>query len=576
MVDFRVPYLNRVLKPLISLLGGAKATKLLYECFADLGLTPFILKPATYHELVQALTERLKEQHLADDAAIESLSNNWSIDAIAEDEVLSLDDTTDEKVILPSDADSICRFLSDAALKGSVAGFTVGDDEPNEAQKAVLDATGLVLNSISKLKENDESPYSAQAGTLLATQLERYERITAFSRNINTVDMDRLREKMTLLADVLAVGEVAVFTSSDSGSYEPFYVSVEGALDDFEVSLLLASIAEEVALRRNVVSGFEQELENSYQESVISAGLPQYWAAFPLLMENDFLGAVIVFDDANDIYTEDEANAILRVCNHIASALQSCIHHAKVRKLQQMLDDELRGVGSVQKRLLPEILPKLKGCEVSAYYQPSGRASGDYYDVVRTSESSLSFVVADVSGHGAPAAVVMAMSKTAFRLLLSQMNSLDSMFPVFNNFLCDNLAPDMFVTAMGGIIDTTNGEIRYTSAGHNPAIIARAETKTCELLDEHDMLLGVLPDQQFTTSTCRFSRGDKLIVYTDGITEAKGNGGEEFGLPRLIEAIKKASNTSSVDVARSIISAVTIHMQGQPPHDDMTLLIFSF
>jgi sigma-B regulation protein RsbU (phosphoserine phosphatase) len=90
------------------------------------------------------------------------------------------------------------------------------------------------------------------------------------------------------------------------------------------------------------------------------------------------------------------------------------------------------------------------------------------------------------------------------------------------------------------------------------------------------MLLGVMPDQKFTSTPVKVAKGDKLIIYTDGITEAKDDADEEFGVARLIKAVKKASDTSAGDVAHSIIAAVTEHTGGQEPDDDMTLLIFSF
>jgi len=576
LADFRKPYVNRVLRPLFSALGSARAATLLYECFEELGLSPFTLNASGYHELALTLYGRLKQERLIDDDSIERLSDNWGLDNVSESAFLDAGrDAREEAIVLPSDAKSLCKAVSDVVLRGSLAKFQTAG-EPNDTQRTVSDVMGLVFSSISRLKEGEANPYSAQSGALLATQLERYERITAFSRHINTVDIERLRKKIALLPDVLAVGDVAMFIADESGAYEAFYIGMPQAADDFGVGLLLASLAEEVATRRSPISGFEQEFAGSYHDAIVAAGFPPHWVAFPLLMEDSFLGAVIVFDESSDIYTEDETNVILRVCNHIASALQSCIHHENVRRLQQRLDDELRGVGSVQKRLLPGALPRLPGCEVSAYYRPSGRASGDYYDVVKTSDDTLSFIVADVSGHGAPAAVVMAMSKTAFRLLLLQGTSIDQMFPEFNDFLCDNLSPDMFVTALGGTINVSAGVLKYVSAGHTPAILSRTETGECEMLTQHGMLLGVLPDQEFPSAKVLVAEGDKLIVYTDGITEAKDEANEQFGVTRLIEAIKEASDSSAGDVAHSIILAVTNHAGGQLPDDDMTLLVFSF
>lgn len=576
MADFNKPYLERVLKPLFSVLGQPKAADLLFESFEELGLSPFTLDASGYHELVVSLYGRLAEDRLIDSKTLKHLSSNWDLDKVPESEVLgSESDSIGRTVVLPADPKSMCETVSGAVLKGTLAKFQVSD-QSNEMQRNVSNAMGLMTNSISKLKEASTDLYSHQTGAFLAAQLERYERMTAFSSQINTVDMQRLREKIKLLPDVLAVDNVAMFVADESGAFEPFYISMEEVAEDFSVGLLLASLAEEAGKRRGVVSGFEEALADIYHDSIASAGISPFWVAFPLLVEDTFLGAVIVFGESSDIYTEDETNAIMRVCNHLASALQSCIHYKSVKNLEERLDSELRGVGTVQKRLLPEVLPQLPGCEVWAFYQPSGRASGDYYDVVKTPEGTLSFIVADVSGHGAPAAVVMSMSKTAFRLFLSQGTSIERMFPKFNDYLCDNLSADMFVTAMGGSIDVAAGLLQYISAGHSPAILSQARTGECAVLGEHGILLGVLPGQEFPPTSVRIDKGDKLIIYTDGITEARNDLNEEFGQERLIEAIKKASASSAEELANDIIGAVTKHTSGLEPNDDMTLLIFSF
>jgi len=576
LADFNKPYLERVLKPLSSALGQSKAANLLFESFEKLGLSPFTLDASGYHELVVSLYGRLAEDKLIDNETLKRLSTNWDLDKVPESEVLGPQTDSPERTIaLPDDPKSMCQTVLDTVLKGTLAKFQVSD-ESNEMQRSVSKAMGLVMNSISKLKDPSTGLYSRQATAFLAAQLERYERITAFSRQLNTVDMERLREKIKLLPDVLAVDDVAVLVADESGTFEPFYVSMEEVADDFTMGLLLASLAEEAGKRRGVVSGFEETFADMYHDSIASAGFSPYWLAFPLLIEDKFLGAVIAFGESSDIWTEDETNAIMRVCNHLASALQSCIHYKNVKNLEERLDRELRGVGTVQKRLLPEVLPQIPGCEVWAFYQPSGRASGDYYDVVKTSEGTLSFIVADVSGHGAPAAVVMAMSKTAFRLLLAQGTPIEHMFPKFNDYLCDNLSADMFVTAMGGSIDVAAGLLQYISAGHSPAILLQAKTGECEVLSEHGILLGVLPGQEFPATSVRIAQGDKLIIYTDGITEAKNGANEEFGEKRLIEAIKQASASSAEEMANNIIDAVTKHTNGLAPNDDRTLLIFSF
>jgi len=213
LADFNKPYLERVLKPLSSALGQSKAANLLFESFEKLGLSPFTLDASGYHELVVSLYGRLAEDKLIDNETLKRLSTNWDLDKVPESEVLGPQTDSPERTIaLPDDPKSMCQTVLDTVLKGTLAKFQVSD-ESNEMQRSVSEAMGLVMNSISKLKDASTGLYSRQATAFLAAQLERYERITAFSRQLNTVDMERLREKIKLLPDVLAVDDVAVLVA---------------------------------------------------------------------------------------------------------------------------------------------------------------------------------------------------------------------------------------------------------------------------------------------------------------------------------------------------------------------------
>ncbi|MCD6328316.1 SpoIIE family protein phosphatase [bacterium] len=576
MADFSRAYLRRVKQPLFSKLGSSQAKSLLFEVFCELNLSPFNLSASDYHILVTVLEERLEQRQLVNAKMLSHLKGDWSVDSVTEIEVLGDEsETSSDKEELPSEPESLCEAISDAAISGSLAGFRLPSN-PSPMQQSVLQFMQLVLNTISTLKEQTEGPEVMRANELVAAQLERYERITAFSRQINTLDMEYLRKKLALLPYVLGVEDVAVLVFGADGLCEPFYVSVEGAESDLGMSMLLASLAEETVKRCGVISGFEPEFASSYQDVILDAGFSSNWLAIPLLIEDVFLGAVIVFDDSNDLYTEDEVNVIVRVCNHMASALQSCLQHKNVGLLRQRLDDELQGVGSVQEKLLPQTLPKTRGCEIAAFYKPSGRASGDYYDVKKISDTVISFMVADVSGHGAPAAVVMAMCKTAFRLFLKQHLPISKMLPQFNDFLCSTLNPEMFVTAVAGRIDIQSGVLEYVSAGHCPAILIRGATGKHELLTNRDVILGVLPNQTYNSTSVPLRKGDRLVFYTDGVTEAVDEDGSAFGTDMLIETIENAPSLSAEELIGKIVTTVIDFMGSVDPDDDITLLVFSF
>ena len=255
-------------------------------------------------------------------------------------------------------------------------------------------------------------------------------------------------------------------------------------------------------------------------------------------------------------------NLVLR--NQLGSALKS-------------LDRELQAVGEIQRSLLPESLPVIPGFELAAHYQTSARAGGDYYDFFRLENGGWGLFIADVSGHGTPAAVLMAITHAIAHAQPRAHTPPGAML----NYLNDRLAlaytrGGTFVTAFYAVLDPVKRTITYSRAGHNPPRLVR-ENQVVSIDGEGGLPLGILTDQKYEQATVTLQRGDQLLLYTDGITEAmspirNGNPRELFGLDRLDNLLLNSPASSAQECIDRVRTAVTTFGEAALPNDDQTLI----
>lgn len=190
----------------------------------------------------------------------------------------------------------------------------------------------------------------------------------------------------------------------------------------------------------------------------------------------------------------------------------------------------------IQQALLPSSIQPLDGCDVAARWQPAAGLGGDCYDVLRFSNTRAAISIADVVGKGLPAALLMSNLQAAVRAFATADASTRVVATNVNRLLSRNIAVGKFVTFCYLVIDTAAGTIDYANAGHNPPLLLRADG-TVEELGATGVVLGVFPDSDYERRTTRFLPGDRLICYTDGITEAADRHGHEFGTSGIIAAV---------------------------------------
>ena len=268
----------------------------------------------------------------------------------------------------------------------------------------------------------------------------------------------------------------------------------------------------------------------------------------------------------------DLANRVL-TANLFGRATSNLLAATRLREAHAELDHELKRVADLQRSLLPLQLPNIPGLDIAASYKTAARAGGDYYDFFDLGDGRWGLWIADVSGHGTPAAVVMAMLRTMLHGRCDCESDPGAMLSFTNRMLCAQADryDGMFVTAFYGLYDPRDGTLHYASAGHPPPLLVDPRIRVRELDAAQALPLAVDRACDFPECRDRLTPGDTLLLYTDGITDAMNEKGEPYGRDRLLSCV-----CEDVPNARHIIDCVTCKLLGftdnRPQADDQTLV----
>jgi sigma-B regulation protein RsbU (phosphoserine phosphatase) len=250
--------------------------------------------------------------------------------------------------------------------------------------------------------------------------------------------------------------------------------------------------------------------------------------------------------------------------------LEQAVAHGNVVLSQQK--EEMTRALEIQKSLLPKTLPQVPGAEIAGGWQPARTVGGDYYDVIQLDDYNLGICIGDVAGKGIAAALMMANLQAAFRAFATPDASPAAVCAKLNTFLCGNIASDKFITFFYAVLNVKNWTLRYENAGHCPALLLKSSGRA-EVLRGEGAVLGILPDWSYADSTAQLERGDRLLLYTDGIAEAANQQGEELGEERLVRCARSKNGTAE-EIHRNVMEQVTKFCSANF-HDDATLLVVS-
>jgi sigma-B regulation protein RsbU (phosphoserine phosphatase) len=261
--------------------------------------------------------------------------------------------------------------------------------------------------------------------------------------------------------------------------------------------------------------------------------------------------------------------------NLFGRAAQSLVLSSQLREAYEALDKELRVVGDIQRKLLPPALPRIDTMDLAVHYETSKSAGGDYYDFFPLPDGRWGILVADVSGHGTPAAVVMAITHSITHSFPGPPERPGVTLGYINRRLSERYTTGMgrFVTAFYGVYDPKTRELVYSNAGHPPPRVKRcADGSVLSLEGASGFPLGLDADAEFGEASHTLVRGDQVVFFTDGITETFNPAHDMFGLEGVDRAIELCRADVN-EVIRAILGAVNEFAAGRPADDDRTLLV---
>jgi phosphoserine phosphatase RsbU/P len=259
---------------------------------------------------------------------------------------------------------------------------------------------------------------------------------------------------------------------------------------------------------------------------------------------------------------------------HLLSTLRQEIEAGRERRRAEAAERrELAEALKIQRRLLPQHVPQIDGWEIAASWQPASGVGGDCFDAIRFGESRIALSIADVVGKGIPAALLMSNLQAAVRAFASEATEPQALCHQVNRILCGNIAEGRFISFFYCVLDATTGVLTYANAGHYLPMLVRADGDV-ERLGDGGPVLGVIADAEYSQAHVALGPGDRLVLFTDGLTEARSDSDEEFGEQRLLDAAVQHRACSAPALQARLADAVAAFTGGQL-QDDATLIVLA-
>ncbi|MBR5230336.1 MAG: SpoIIE family protein phosphatase [Firmicutes bacterium] len=288
---------------------------------------------------------------------------------------------------------------------------------------------------------------------------------------------------------------------------------------------------------------------------------------------NDTLGEIT---DGNlnvtvNVRSNEEFASLSDDINSTVSTLKNYIAEAAAR-----IDRELEYAKQIQLSVLPAEFPEGEDCNISAKMIAAKEVGGDFYDFYKLSDTTVAFLVADVSGKGIPAAMFMMTAKTIIKELAERGLEVNEIFTTANEKLCENNESGMFVTAWMGIMDLTTGNLQYANAGHNPPVLKRADGSFEYLKTRAGFVLAGMEGMMYRAGELTMGPGDRLFLYTDGVTEATNIENELYGEERLLDFMNRNSEVEAAEFLPTLKADIDEFVGEAPQFDDITMLMFDY
>ncbi|WP_373212164.1 SpoIIE family protein phosphatase [Fusobacterium mortiferum] len=292
----------------------------------------------------------------------------------------------------------------------------------------------------------------------------------------------------------------------------------------------------------------------------------------PLVVKEKQLGVIYVIEDKNKLIDLDE-ETISALVIQVSIAINNAQIYSELI-VKERMSNELDVASRIQKKILPADVDEIFGLEIAQYFEPAKEIGGDYYDYTILDDNVFSITIADVSGKGVPAAFLMALGRSVLKTLtLTGDFAPNENLNELNKIIYSDITEDMFITMMHSKYNKENKTLYYSNAGHNPIVVYRASTDSIELHTVKGVAIGFLEEYKYRQGEIQLNKGDIVIFYTDGITEAENSNKEMFGLERLKEVIYNNKNKSPKELRKVILESINRFRKDYEQTDDLTFVI---
>ena len=293
--------------------------------------------------------------------------------------------------------------------------------------------------------------------------------------------------------------------------------------------------------------------------------------AVPIRSGDDIIGAFNIESDLPNAYNQHD----LQMLEAFASLAAITIERARLyaeRMAARKISDELSIARRIQMTFLPAQDPQISGFDISGLNIPSAAVGGDYYDFIPIVDNQLGVAIGDVSGKGIPASLIMAAFRASLKAEIRNNFAIRAILFKVNNLLFESIERDNYVTAIYCVLDSKNRILTFSNAGHNPPILRHSNGQV-EYLKEGGLALGMFANSNYEERPISLSKGDILLYYTDGVTEAKNDTEEEFGLERLLACLEESKDKSAKDTIEFIVRSTKKFASSRFEMDDLTLIV---
>lgn len=420
---------------------------------------------------------------------------------------------------------------------------------------------------------------------------------------------DSLDRRINELTFLYEISHMIAFSGKDENVLEKILRSTAGFMNASRASIIIYDEEEKklrvevtYGLPENVTYGYEVNMNNSVSGLVFKTGdpmivtnildMPQInfstekkystnsFISIPIFHKNTSIGVFNISDKTNGEHFDSFE---LRVLTTVSSQISEYYHNIQNQKKfesQRRLEREIDIAAEIHKKILPVIPASFRDHSLAAFNMPAKEIGGDFYDFFKFDSNKYGVVVADISGKGIPSALFMGSARNIIRAEKRVDYSPSHLLKNANSLLCQDFENGMFVTLFYAVIDTHNNLITYSCAGHNNQLLIRKKDIAAEKLKALGKPLGLFEDIEFEERVSFYEKGDVLVLFTDGVTEALSGGSLDIdiGEKKLIEIIKSNIDSGPGQIIDKVMSRCTAGLGSEDPdfRDDITIFVIKF